>query len=344
MTSKRHPRPRRLPSLLFGLAAILTSTHLAAQNSDSLLQRPELRAFIDRMVAHHDFNAMELANLFSQARIREDIIEAISRPAEAKPWYQYRPIFLTESRIEQGVEFWNQHGELLQQAEARFGVPPEMIVAIIGIETRYNRHQGRYPVLDALSTLAFDYPKRSEFFRSELEHYLLLSREEGFDAAKLMGSYAGAMGGTQFISSSYRHYAVDFDGDGKRDLWDSVADQIGSVANYFATHGWRPDETIVVPAKVDGEEYQRLETTLKPKYTAGRLRDFGIEAERELPDDTPVSLLVLETEQGHDVWLGLHNFYVITRYNHSALYAMAAYQLAEAIKAQHGNAAASAGQ
>lgn len=294
------------------------------------------------MVAQHDFNGVELANLFSQANLRPDIIEAISRPAEAKPWYQYRPIFVTDSRIEQGVQFWDEHAELLERAHAQFGVPPQMIVAIIGIETRYGRHQGRYPVLDALSTLAFDYPKRSEFFRRELEQYLLLTREEGFDAAKLMGSYAGAMGGAQFISSSYRHYAVDFDQDGKRDLWGSVADMIGSVANYFTTHGWRPGETIVVPASADGDDYQRLESSLKPQYTVQRLRDFGIEPQQELPDETPVSLLVLETQQGPELWLGLHNFYVITRYNHSALYAMAAYQLAEAIaerRAQTGQSA-----
>lgn len=303
----------------------------AHSSEGTLLQRPELRTFIDRMVSQHGFNAMELANLFGQARLRPDIIEAISRPAEAKPWYQYRPIFVTDSRIEQGVEFWNENAALLERAQEQFGVPPEMIVAIIGVETRYGRHQGKYPVLDALSTLAFDYPKRGEFFRSELENYLLLAREEGFDPTKLNGSYAGAMGGAQFISSSYRHYAVDFDQDGKRDLWDSVADMIGSVANYFATHGWRPGDTVVVAAKADGSDYKRLETTLQPKYTVEQLRSFGVEPEQPLPDDTLVALQVLEQKDGPEFWLGLHNFYVITRYNHSALYAMAAYQLASAI-------------
>lgn len=331
--------PRRASIAVLAIAAALTSPSLLAETDEGYLQRPELREFIDRMVAQHDFNAVELVNLFSQARKRTDIIEAISRPAEGKPWYQYRPIFLTESRIEQGVEFWNEHADILERAHDRFGVPPEMIVAIIGVETRYGRHQGRYPVLDALSTLAFDYPKRGEFFRRELENYLLLTREEGFDATKLMGSYAGAMGGAQFISSSYRHYAVDFDGDGKRDLWDSAADMIGSVANYFSTHGWRPGETVVVPAEVDGEEYQQLDATLKPNYTVGGLRNFGIEPAERLADETPAALLVLETENGHDIWLGLHNFYVISRYNHSALYSMAAYQLAQAINERYAEAA-----
>ncbi len=324
---------RCVPFVLVSAAA-LAAPPSSAQQSEGFLQRPELRAFIDRMVAKHDFNSVALVDLFSQAQPRPDIIEAISRPAEAKPWYEYRPIFLTDSRIEQGVEFWNENADTLARAESKFGVPARIIVAIIGIETRYGRHQGRYPVLDALSTLAFDYPKRGEFFRSELENYLLLTREEGFDAAKLLGSYAGAMGGGQFISSSYRHYAVDFDHDGKRDLWDSMPDVIGSVANYFNVHGWRTGEAIAVPAKIDGDDYQRLDSDLKPRYTVEHLRSFGVEPVTRLPDDTTVALIRLEQAHGEDVWLGLHNFYVITRYNHSALYAMAAYQLAEEIAAR----------
>ena len=190
-------------------------------------------------------------------------------------------------------------------------------------------------MLEALATLAFDYPKRSAFFRSELEQYLLLTREEGIDPMTLNGSYAGAMGGPQFISSSYRRYAVDFDGDGRRDLWESDADIIGSVANYFAVHGWRNGEGIAVPASVPTERADALpEMGLKPQYSVARLRGLGVVPEGEVTDDTLATLIELELTDGSEYWLGLHNFYVITRYNHSALYAMAAYQLSREIAAR----------
>lgn len=327
--------PRALVAL--ALLACAASACASSPSSAGYVQRDEFRRFVDEMVARHDFSSTRLTSLFSQVKPRPDIIEAISNPAEAKPWYQYRPIFVTESRVRGGVEFWRNHAETLARAERVYGVPAQVIVAIIGVETRYGRHKGRYPVLEALSTLAFDYPPRSRFFRSELEHYLLLTREEGIDPLSLTGSYAGAMGGPQFISSSYRRYAVDFDGDGRRDLWDSYADMIGSIANYFAVHGWRPGEPIAAPARVDGTDYKRLQDLgLQPKHSLRQMREHGITPQTDLAGEQPAALITLETRGEPEYWLGLHNFYVITRYNHSALYAMAVYQLSQEIAEQYG--------
>ena len=306
----------------------------AASSTPSYLNHPEVRAFIDEMVAKYDFNSMELANLFAQAKREDSILRAMSRPAEAKPWYQYRPIFLTDTRIQGGVEFWDHNAELLRHAQEVYGVPPEIVTAIIGVETRYGGNTGSYRVLDALTTLAFDYPKRAAFFRSELQHFLLLTREESIDPLSVKGSYAGAMGQGQFISSSYRRYAVDFDGDSTRNLWDSTADAIGSVANYFHVHGWRPGEPVAVPASVSGDKFRALlELDLKPTRSIRRLEGYGVQATQPVNEDQLASLIDLEQADGHEYWLGLENFYVITRYNHSPLYAMAVYQLSQEIKA-----------
>lgn len=256
------------------------------------------------------------------------------RPAEAKPWHQYRPIFVTESRIRQGVEFWDKHAADLTRASDAYGVPPEIIVAILGVETRYGRYAGKHRVIDALATLAFDYPQRSAFFRKELLEYLLLTREEGMDPLALKGSYAGAMGKPQFISSSYRHYAVDFDGDGVRDLLNSTVDAIGSVANYFQRHQWRHGEPVVSRAQAQGEQYRQLvELGIKPHIEASRVTAYGVRVENDVPGLLG-ALIELETEQGSELWFGYQNFYVITRYNHSPLYAMAVYQLGQAIRQQ----------
>jgi membrane-bound lytic murein transglycosylase B len=259
----------------------------------------------------------------------------ISRPAEAKPWYQYRPLFVTEGRIQGGLEFWNANQELLAGVERELGVPAQIIVAIIGVETRYGTYTGRYPVLDALTTLGFGYPKRGDFFRSELEQFLLLSREENIDPLTTKGSYAGAMGKPQFIASSYRRYAVDFDQDGRRDLWNSTPDVVGSVANYFVRHGWRPGDPVATPARGVERSHRRfVEAGNKPSIPIGELAASGIGGAEALPRDSLASLIPLETKDGHEYWIGLHNFYVITRYNHSNLYAMAVFQLSEAIQAR----------
>ena len=234
------------------VVSLLLAACSSAPTVAELPEQEDMRAFITEMSQRHGFNRAQLDAWFKAARVRSDVIAAISRPAESKPWYEYRPIFLQPTRIEGGAVFWNENAKVLQHAEEVYGVSPQIIVAILGVETRYGRHQGNYRVMDSLVTLAFNYPPRSAFFKDELEQYLLLTREEGIDPLAMTGSYAGAMGQTQFISSSYRHYAVDFDGDGKRDLWNDTADAIGSIANYLKAHGWERGGAVAVQATVSG--------------------------------------------------------------------------------------------
>ena len=318
-----------LTVLMLGMHAPVPAATIPAPG---YIQRQTMKDFIDEMVRKHDFSSVDLVALFSKVRPRPEIIRAMNNPAEAKPWHQYRRIFLTESRIRGGLEFWRKHAATLTRAERVYGVPPEYIVAIIGVETRYGRYTGRYPVIEALTTLAFDYPKRSRFFRRELEQYLLLTREEKIDPLSLKGSYAGAMGGPQFIASSYRRYAVDFDNDGRRDLLGNYADMIGSVANYFRTHGWRRDAPVTVRANITGTRFRSLLTMgIRPHTSIWRLRRYGVVPRTPLPAHAVAALIELKTANGHEYWLGLNNFYVITRYNHSPLYAMAVHQLAREI-------------
>jgi membrane-bound lytic murein transglycosylase B len=307
---------------------------IAATEAGGYAGNPDVQAFIDEMVAEHAFDREQLTGIFSHAERRDDIIELMSRPAEKRlEWGEYRKIFLTQSRIDGGVAFWDANEKILQQAEEKFGVDAQVIVAIIGVETRYGGNTGSHRVIDALSTLAFDYPPRSKFFRGELEQYLILAREENIDLLSATGSYAGAMGYGQFIPSSYRHYAVDFDGDGVRDLWDSPMDIIGSVANYMHKHGWDLGATVATPATVEGDAYTSLlDKGLKPETPVATLQASGITPARPVPGDTPAALLELVNTQGPEYWLALNNFYVITRYNRSPLYAMAVYQLSEEIR------------
>lgn len=322
-------------SLLLYLILLWGGTASAAPTGASgFADRPELGRFIEEMVAKHGLDPEELNALFSEARSQPSIIAAITRPAEAKPWHQYRPIFVTRERINDGVAFWQAHRETLERASQVYSVPPEIIVAIIGVETRFGKNTGSYRVLDALTTLAFDYPARSAFFRRELEQYLLLAREERIDPLAVKGSYAGAMGKPQFMPSSYRHYAVDFDGDGQRDLWNNDADAIGSVANYFRIHGWKPEQPVTIPVQVDGEQYKALlRKDLKPSLPLRELARYGVSIDDSIPQDLPGVLIELQAAQGPEYWVGLDNFYVITRYNRSALYAMAVYQLSQEILA-----------
>lgn len=286
------------------------------------------------MVSEHQFAQPKLAKLFSQVKHQPSIIEAITRPAEAKPWYRYRPIFLTERRINGGIKFWQEHAALLARAEKEYGVPAQIIVAIIGVETFYGRNKGSYRVIDALSTLGFDYPPRGKFFRNQLEEFLLMAREEKRDPLEFLGSYAGAMGMPQFMPSSFRSYAVDFDGDSRRDLWDNPADIIGSVANYFARHHWRQGEPVAERISLQGGAPQSLlDKGLKPSLSLDELKAIGINPVTPLKDDDTAALLALDSSEGEqEHWLTRQNFYVITRYNRSPLYAMAVYQLAEAIR------------
>lgn len=298
----------------------------------SYWERPVVKNFVDTMVKKHQFNKQELQNWFSTSKKHQSIVDAMMRPAEGKPWKEYRPIFLTDNRITKGVMFWQQNRELLEKAEKQFGVPAEIIVAIIGVETYYGRHSGRYPVLDALATLGFDYPPRSKFFKKELEQFLLLARDEKLVIKETLGSYAGAMGMGQFISSSYRQYAVDFDRDGQRNLW-QVTDAIGSVANYFKRHGWRMNEPVVVKADGNGKSHNKEGRMMKPHRSIDSFRQQGLNFQPGIKTkDNQAVLIKLDGKQGTEYWIGLHNFYVISRYNHSPLYSMAVYQLSEEIK------------
>jgi len=328
------PAIRSAALVVLALAAVVTSGCAASTTTQDPADPAAIRAFADEMAERHGMNAQQLRTLLiEEASHQPDIIDAISNPAEALPWHRYRGIFLTRERIDGGVAYWDEHRQWLAKVEDRYGVPPHMVVAIIGIETYYGRYRGRHRVLDALRTLAFAYPPRADFFRSELEAFLQLTREESIDPTAPLGSYAGAMGVPQFISSSYRAYAVDFNGDGRRDLFNQPADAIGSVGRYFADHGWQPGAPVAVRAQTRGEAWRAYRRDdLKPRDRVAELRAAGIETTADLAGGQPARLLELELEDGVEHWVTLENFYVITRYNHSPLYAMAAWQLAEAIR------------
>ena len=327
LAARLSPRNGLVPSLLF---VLLTLQPLPALSGEFDAQ---VRVFVDEVVERHGLPAAEVESLLADARRLPEVLAAISRPAEAMPWHRYRPIFLTKARIDDGVAFWREHADLLDRAEARFGVEPEYIVAIIGVETFYGRRKGTLPVLDSLATLAFAYPPRADFFRRELEHFVLLTREEQLDARGLTGSYAGAMGIPQFISSSYRAYAVDFNEDGVRDLLESVDDAVGSVANYLALHGWVPGGIAARPARpVDNAAGPLLELGNKPHMRVDEMRAAGIAFDENVAADVDAALIMLEGDAGTEYWAVFQNFYSITRYNRSNLYAMAVVQLAREIR------------
>lgn len=294
------------------------------------LERDEVQAFIDEQV-EAGMDRDELETLFAEADPQQRILDLISAPAEARPWKDYRPIFVNDLRIERGERFMDEQAETLARAEETFGVEQEMITAIIGVETNYGRNTGGFRVFDALVTLGFDYPPRADFFRSELGEFLTLVQEEDLDVRETRGSYAGAMGRGQFISSSYRHYAVDFDGDGRRDLLNSWPDAIGSVANYFREHGWQTGEPVVARARVEGDAHEELiSRNFQARFDLDELAEHGIYPDESVDEDGKYSFIRLQGEDGYEYYLGYTNFYVITRYNRSPLYAMAVHQLAEA--------------
>ncbi|WP_222909607.1 lytic murein transglycosylase B [Pseudomonas sp. DNDY-54] len=295
-------------------------------------QGEKVAEFVREMTQDYGFASEQLLDVLAQAERKQAILDAISRPAErVKPWKEYRPIFITESRVAQGVDFWRENQAALERAEQEYGVPAEVIVSIIGVETFYGRNTGSYRVIDALSTLGFDYPPRQPFFRQQLKEFLLLAREEQVDPLVLTGSYAGAMGLPQFMPSSFRAYAVDFDEDGHIDIWKNPVDAIGSAANYFKQHGWTADAPVVARATVKGERHvEGLTEGLEPVKNAAELRELGWSWQTETPvaDDTAVTAFRLDGADGDEFWVGLPNFYVITRYNRSVMYAMAVHQLA----------------
>jgi len=297
------------------------------------LDRADVEVFIDEMVEEYDYDRETLRDILRQAEIKQTIINKISKPAERTlSWAGYRPIFITKERIQAGAVFWRENRAALKKVSNDTGVPIEIIVGIIGVETYFGRITGGHRVLDALATLAFAYPPRSKFFRSELEHFLLLVREEEMQATDAVGSYAGAMGRPQFMPSSYRSYAVDSTGDGKRDIWNNWTDVAGSIANYFLAHGWKPGQEIAAQATLgqswNGSSPKKM---LKPEDTVSSLSKKGVMFSTDLPADHTAQLLTLEGSNGNEYWVGFHNFFVITRYNHSVMYALAVHQLGQEI-------------
>jgi membrane-bound lytic murein transglycosylase B len=298
------------------------------------VKRGDVKEFVAHMHTAYAFKARPLRKLLRSAQAQPAILEAMEKPAEkAKLWYEYRPIFLNERRIREGTDFWLAHRQVLDQASVRSGVPPEYLAAILGVETYYGRLTGSYRVLDALTTLAFDYPARSKFFRDELEQYLLLTRDLRLDPRSVKGSYAGAMGAPQFMPSNYRRYAIDADADGRIDLWTNWADVCASVGNYLKEHGWNAGEPVLIDAAVSADKPESLDgRKLDMSESVGSLKGKGVTFDSPLPMDSPALLIAADESDGTHWRVGFNNFYVITRYNHSPLYAMAVYELADAIK------------
>lgn len=297
--------------------------------------REDVQEFVNRLASNSDYTEAELIALFSQVKKQSHLFERLDRPAEKElQWHQYKNIFIKEKRISRGIEFWRKYQNQLAEVSAKTGVPEQIIVAIIGVETFYGIYKGKDPVFDSLVTISFDYPKRARFFTRELKEFLLLVKEQNLDPLKIKGSYAGAMGMPQFISSSYRSYAVDGDGDGQVNLFDNITDIIASVANYFVRHGWQAGQAVAKPlTAIADSSVAKLEPGVKTNYKWSDLMDHGLVSKHRIEDETPVALVRLEQKKHPEYWAGLNNFYVITRYNHSELYAMAVYQLSVLIKA-----------
>lgn len=302
---------------------------------------PEATAFIDKMVEKHQFKREEIVGWLKVAKHQTSIVKAMSRPAEkVKPWYEYRKHFISERRIKGGVKFWQENKQTLERAQRELGVEPAIIVSIIGVETNYGSNTGSYKVVDALTTLAFDYytytnkrASRKRFFTAELENLFLLAREQNQNPVELKGSYAGAMGLGQFMPSSYRNYAVDFDDDQFANIWTNPTDAIGSVANYFSRHGWREGEAVAMRANISSDPAEdSLNKLHRPKATLAELNSLGYKVIEKFPADTRALPMRFEAKYGNEYWLGLHNFYVISRYNPRTKYAMAVYQLSELIR------------
>jgi membrane-bound lytic murein transglycosylase B len=321
------------------LTLLLSALPVTAADTAPLnLQQKNVVAFIDQMVIDHAFDRDALSAVLAEAQIKQNIIKKISTPAERTlTWGEYRKIFITKERINVGVTFWQDNQEMLQRIALETGVSIEILVGIIGVETYFGRITGKDRVIDALATLAFEYPPRSKFFRNELMQFLILAREEDLDPTVPMGSYAGAMGRPQFMPSSFRAYAVDATGDDKRDIWNNWADVSGSIANYFLEHGWRKSEAIAAQATLGTNwrgEIPKPKNILKASSTVEKLSKKGVLFATELCADSKGELLTYEGDDGIEHWVGFHNFFVITKYNHSAMYALAVHQLGQKISAK----------
>ena len=321
--------------VFYATSLLLSALCFSAAAQAHYGERDDVQVFINEMVAKHQYDRNQLGYWMETVTPQTGILETIAKPAEGKSWKEYRPIFITNERIQQGVAFWKINKDVLQRAEKQFGVPAEVIVAIIGVETFYGKRSGNYLVLDALTTLGFDYAPRATFFRKELEEYLLMVREEKIDPREMRGSYAGAMGMPQFIPSSFRNYAIDFDSDGKRDLWNNTADVVGSVANYFKVNGWKTGEPVISRASVTENVSGLVSTQIKPNKLVAEFRQQGVIPIYAFSEKAQAVLLHFEGIEGAEYWLGLDNFYVITRYNRSPLYALAVFQLSQALFAEY---------
>ena len=316
---------------------LLEPQHNVMQVGGDFANNPNAQQFIDRMVNKHGFDRQQLQEILSQAKRLDSVLRLMDNQApttSVKPpsgpngaWLRYRKKFITPDNVQNGVVFWNQYEDALNRAWQVYGVPPEIIVGIIGVETRWGRVMGKTRILDALATLSFNYPRRAEYFSGELETFLLMARDEQDDPLNLKGSFAGAMGYGQFMPSSYKQYAVDFSGDGHINLWDPV-DAIGSVANYFKAHGWVKGDQVAVMAN---GQAPGLPNGFKTKYSISQLAAAGLTPQQPLGNHQQASLLRLDVGTGYQYWYGLPNFYTITRYNHSTHYAMAVWQLGQAV-------------
>ncbi len=303
-----------------------------AQAPAKVKLKPDVEKFISQMVQQHQFNEAALRRIFAQLKGNDEVVKAINAPATSKPWYEFKNIFVTPTRTSGGVTFWNENAQQLKRARDIYGVPEEIIVSIIGVESIYGKRTGSFRVIDALYTLGFEMPERATYFRSEMEQFLLLTRENRLDPLAVKGSFAGAIGMPQFMPTSYRRFAVDFDSDGKIDLWENVTDIIGSVAHYLQYFGWVAGQPIVVPARISGTQYTEIvENGFKPHLTLEQMLAKGVEPTETVAPELVAGLFALELEQGQEYWLALNNFYTITRYNRSKNYAMAVYLLAGAI-------------
>ena len=319
------------------LLAALLALHadLAGAQSSSYQNRKDVKEFVAEMAKKHGFNRRELTRVLAQAQYQPSIVKAMDQPPESTlgSWQAYRAIFITPERIEAGTQFWSRNADTLKRAAAEFGVPENVIVGIIGVETTFGRNIGTYRVIDALATLAFDYPKRGAYFRGELEHYLVFSRDQKIDPLRVKGSYAGAIGIPQFMPGSYRRFGVDFDGDGQINLATSPADAIGSIGNFLKLHGWVRGQPVAFSAEVAGDTWRKLAAAgIVPSTRFADLAGLGIKLAVALPDDTLCALVELESPgQPLDVRVTLQNFFVLTRYNRSNLYAAAVLDLADEI-------------
>lgn len=325
---------RSLLAKLFLFSCLFFSVQLTWADGDNFADRSDVKEFITMMVNKHGFKEDELSTLFSKITLRPEVIATLEKPYEANPWYIYRTHFVSDKRINDGVDFWYQHRKVLNRAQEQYGVPAEIIVAIIGVESHYGKLRGTYPVLNTLATIGFDYPKRSTYFKSELAEFLILSREQNWDPATILGSYAGAVGQPQFMPSSYRRYGVDYgDKNNHVDLFTNIDDIIGSTANYMHRNGWQRGAAIYTQAIVTGDNYKNLKPSKKPEYNLKQLQSFGIKSTGHYNLwDKAVFLPVDTSETTQEYWLGFYNFYVITRYNSSNLYALAVAQLSTELR------------